>query len=433
MMKLKVGKEHVIVRGIKPEEKLWGPYQFPIPYKTSDGIAVSIHVDDDTIKTLDSRIWFKSTDDGKTWNKVSENISQECGLVIPNGDMVFFPMQNGIDLGDKYKMTDWTRLTPGYDFKKQAEEGTLPIQDGMTYWLDGTVIRAYNADRLPKSLSKKEWIIERVPKGEKMPITEHAELDWPYLTRVVFSNSYFNNTLKGLFPHGRAKVAPDGSVWVSTFSGEGHINPETKQYSPYYSAEILRSTDNCHSFERWAHMEYEADGYEYPYQSGGFSDNDFEFMDDGSVIWFMRSAWAMYTGREWAPMYFSRSVDNGKTWSKPKKFANTGIYPRICKLECGAVLVCYARPGIYVSACFDGKGVDWEETVTIMTAEDRSGLANVKAENPTFHDWDGGCNNPTMIALDENSALLFYSDFYYPDETGTKRKTVLCRKITVEK
>ena len=68
-----------------------------------------------------------------------------------------------------------------------------------------------------------------------------------------------------------------------------------------------------------------------------------------------------------------------------------------------------------------------------MTAEDRSGLANVKAENPTFHDWDGGCNNPTMIALDENSALLFYSDFYYPDETGTKRKTVLCRKITVEK
>ena len=38
-----------------------------------------------------------------------------------------------------------------------------------------------------------------------------------------------------------------------------------------------------------------------------------------------------------------------------------------------------------------------------------------------------------MVALDDCSALLFYSDFYYPDEDGIKRKTILCRKITVEK
>ena len=28
-MKLRLGKERVIVQGIRPEEKLWGPYQFP--------------------------------------------------------------------------------------------------------------------------------------------------------------------------------------------------------------------------------------------------------------------------------------------------------------------------------------------------------------------------------------------------------------------
>ena len=46
--------------------------------------------------------------------------------------------------------------------------------------------------------------------------------------------------------------------------------------------------------------------------------------------------------------------------------------------------------------------------------------------------WDGCCCNPEMIPLDRNSALIFYSDFYFPDRDGVKRKTVVCRKITVE-
>jgi ABC-type lipoprotein release transport system permease subunit len=33
--------------------------------------------------------------------------------------------------------------------------------------------------------------------------------------------------------------------------------------------------------------------------------------------------------------------------------------------------------------------------------------------------------------ISENEALLFYGDFYYPDREGVKRKTILCRKITV--
>ena len=69
----------------------------------------------------------------------------------------------------------------------------------------------------------------------------------------------------------------------------------------------------------------------------------------------------------------------------------------------------------------------------IMTPGDRSGLANVVKDPPSFHDWDGACNNPELVPLDRSSALIFYSDFYYPDENGVKRKTILCRRITVEK
>ena len=81
--------------------------------------------------------------------------------------------------------------------------------------------------------------------------------------------------------------------------------------------------------------------------------------------------------------------------------------------------------------CTDKSGKEWSEPYEIMTAEDRSSLHNLKIETPNFHEWVGSCNNPELLPLDDRSALIFYTDFYYPDKDGVKRKTVLCRKITV--
>ena len=128
----------------------------------------------------------------------------------------------------------------------------------------------------------------------------------------------------------------------------------------------------------------------------------------------------------------ARSTDGGHTWSKPVKFADVGILPRLCKLECGITLLCYARPGTFICACENESGTKWTAPLVVMTPDDRSNLANFKVDPPTFHDWDGSCNNPELVPLDGNSAMLFYSDFYYPDADGVKRKTILCRKITVK-
>ncbi len=431
-MKLKIGEERVITRGCRPEEDPWGSWQFPHPYKAEGRLIVSVHVSKDDITSFGNpQRWYESCDRGNTWKEIEPENPARFGALLPSGDRIYFPPQSGVSLKD-YKMPDWGMQTPAYDFKKQANEGTLPLPDGMTYWLDGTVIKAYKAERLPKSLAKKEWQMERLPKGNTESVSENIPVEWDCLTRVVYTNT-FDNVLKPVFPKGEIKIAPDGSAWISSFSGEGHINPETGLYTPYYSAELFRSDDNAHSFKQIAHMEYEADGHEYPYQSGGFSDSDFEFMEDGSIIWFFRTAWAMYTGREWDPMYMSRSEDMGKTWSKPIKFAHTGIFPRMCKLGCGTVILCYARPGMFVTACDDGKGIEWTKPIMIMTDGDRSRLHNLKITDPNFHQWDGSCNNPTIIAVDDNTAMIFYSDFYYPDDEGVKRKTILCRTIMVEK
>ncbi len=431
-MKLTMGEEHVIVRGIRPEEQMWGAYQFPRPYNLGDRLVVAVHVANDDIKSFGNpNRWFESRDQGLTWQEIDAAVSTQCGLLLQNGDRIYFPMESGVNLSN-YTFASPFRYNPDYDFSKKADEGTLPIPDGFTHWIGGLEIKAYNADRLPESLSKKEWLAMRIPAGKQEPIEERVKVDWPYLTRVVHSYSGKDNILKPIFPRGNLKIGPDGAIWVSAFSGEGHINPATGQYSPYYSAELFRSEDFGHSFTQRAHMEYEADGRDYPYQSGGFSDSDFEFMPDGSMVWFFRSTWYGSTGREWDPMYMSRSTDQGRTWSKPVKFADVGILPRLCKLECGVTLLCYARPGMYVCACENDSGTKWSEPLELMTPGDRSQLANVKIDQPTFHEWVGACNNPEIVPLDNDSALFFYSDFYCPDVDGVKRKTILCREITVE-
>lgn len=427
-MKILLGEERVVVRGMTPEENPWGKYQFPTPSRDGDKIVVSVHVDDDTlINDAKPTRLFETDDKGESWTEIPFDGKSRQGAELPNGDRIYFPTLPGIDLSE-YELTPINMLTPDYDFSKAAEGKRLPIQDGIVWW--GGKIRAYRAERLPYPLCEKKWVLERIKAGEDERVTEEAALDWPYLTRVVAPHK---GTLfmKSIQPIRRPKIAPDGSIWVGAFSGEGHINPKNGQYSPYYSAEILRSTDNGKSFRLHAHMEYPADGDEFPYLSGGFSDNDFEFMDDGSVIWFFRSAWFGSTGYEWAPMYFSRSTDDGVSWSKPAVFSPMGVFPSLCKLGCGATLLSYARPGLFIRACENDKPCEWSDPITVIEAKDRSHLANAETDDPTWRQWDGQCGNPQLIAVSDNEALLFYGDFYYPDEDGVKRKTILCRRLTV--
>jgi len=431
--RITVGDERVIVRGIRPEEQLWGAYQFPRPFRLGDRLVVSVHVTTDSISTYGATaLWFESADGGKTWKEVDASVASACGLRLKNGDRVYFPPESGMDV-TKYQMTSWGKFTPGYDFEVTAEEGTLPVPDGMTFWMGGTTIHAYRADRLPPSLSKAEWTLHRIPAGQTQPVAERAAVEWPCLTRVVHVERGGRKILKSIFPRGNPKLGPDGAIWVSVFSGEGHLNPENGQYSPYYSAEIFRSEDDGRTFTRRAHMEYEADGKAYPYASGGFSDSDFEFMPDGSIVWFFRSNWYSSTGREWDPMYMARSTDNGFTWTKPVRFSDVGTLPRLCTTKTGATLVCYARPGMFVSVCENPGGTRWSEPLMLLDAGDRSGEANVKIASPVFHEWDGTGGNPELIPLGDDSALLFYSDFYYPDANGVKRKSILCREITIER
>ena len=428
-----VGGPKVLCQGPTWEEAGWGPYQFPTAYVLDDGrVAVSVFVSKDSFTHYgDPCRWFVTSDVGESWQEVSPSIADRCGVKLPNGERVSFPLENAPELKG-YAFTRFERRLPDGSWKEPAKGKCFPVPDGARGDVFGGVAFTYRASRVPEEFREARWLVKRYVPGADKVVSERATVNWPSLARVVHASGSFGHpVLKALSPKCKAKMGPDGALWVSTFSGEGHINPVSDLYSPYYSAEIFRSEDGGRTFEHRSHLEYPADGVTYPYASGGFSDNDFAFMPDGSMIVFMRSNWYGTTGEEQSPMYFARSTDQGRTWSKPVKFTELGTCPQIAQLRNGAYAVMYGRPGLFVRVCEDDAGLKWSGPVELLTAGDRSKLANHPKAEPAFHDWDGECGNGSFVPLTDDTAIAVYGDFYWPDAKGVKRKTILSRKVRI--
>jgi len=92
-----------------------------------------------------------------------------------------------------------------------------------------------------------------------------------------------------------------------------------------------------------------------------------------------------------------------------------GVLPRMLTLDNGVTLASYGRPGLFVRATADPSGLEWEPRVTVVEPLEQ------RADT---------CSYSRLLALDERTALLAYSDFNYPDAQGRKRKSLLVRTVT---
>ena len=81
-------------------------------------------------------------------------------------------------------------------------------------------------------------------------------------------------------------------------------------------------------------------------------------------------------------------------------------------------LAAYGRPGLYVRATGDPGAASWGP---------RSALV---APGTLMQDT---CSYAGLVALDDQTALIVYSDFHRPDAKGVKRKTILARTVTARR
>ena len=104
-MKLKASKPTCVFQGDVMEKLHWGFVQFPWLYATDDdSIVLSVHCEDDAPHLVGegedfakNKRYFKTLDNGKTWQRADVSDIRRMGYRTPNGDMIMlkpFPAKN---------------------------------------------------------------------------------------------------------------------------------------------------------------------------------------------------------------------------------------------------------------------------------------------------------------------------------------------------
>ncbi len=376
--------EPVVVHQASPDVKRWGPWQFPHIERLVDGrLHIEYHIEADSVTAYGLPSGHAlSSDDGKTW-EAARDMGASGGLLLSNGD----------------------RLRPVQLRSRKRDEVALPEPIAAHERASGQTTYIYRAADLPQAFSG--WRFSRLSRGQTNWGAETATVRIPGEIRIVREGVF---VFWPSFHHGRLRIAPDGSIWAALHIiriVEGTVQQQSDIL-------FLRSSDQGYRWDVLSEIPYQPDEGADPQadKRDGFTEPEFNFMPDGTVLCLMRT----HDGLGVGPLYWSRSPDNGRTWSQPNVFDACGVWPRTLTLNNGVTLAAYGRPGFYIRATADPSGLVWEPRVVVVEP--------VEVGRNT-------CSYSDLMALDDHTALLAYSDFNYPDAQGQQRKTILVRTVTV--
>jgi len=379
--RVEVGDPVLVVEGPASEHR-WGRYQFPKIWRGAGGeVIVFVHVEADAAESYGKpEATFVSTDGGVSW-RLGPNAAQRAyGPVLPNGD----------------------RLQTATTAPLPVDVARLPKPVGQlrSYANDFTFYRL--AD-LPEEM--RLIFFNRFPAGGKSWQRESTELTGPGVLRIV---------LRGNLPRiwwGDLRVARDRSLVAV-------ISPDSQESSGSIKGTVTcyRSTDSGHNWPFQGRIGYEFDPAADQKGAGrdGYSEPALEVLKDGSLLTVLRTT----DGNGVGPMYYSRSKDLGRTWTRPKAFAPTGVMPRLLLLGNGTLVLTSGRPGVDLRFSFDGRGEHWTEPRPLVPAD---------ASKPQAD----SCGYTDLLALDRDTFLMVYTWFKRPGADGLPHKSVLVRRVTV--
>jgi len=129
---------------------------------------------------------------------------------------------------------------------------------------------------------------------------------------------------------------------------------------------------------------------------------------------------------------FSRSTDQGHTWSTPVALADSCVTPHLITLKNGVIVFVYGRPGVHMKYSTDS-GKTWSEPITLIGKT----LSEHYARGDGYMDckfWDMDTYANTFVeVLSDDTFLICYTDMKYQTGDGLNHRTTLVRKISFKK
>ena len=369
------------------EERKWGRWQFPMLTRTMRGHALTtFEYGTDSIQYEATQLFSVSEDGGLSWREKNDKDIPEY-TKMANGKYFCGFVKKGC-----YR-TDYTdAYTPIYT-------------EGDKKW--------FLADDIAEDCDKKVFAQEFDPETG-LTETFECKINWPNLPLVVYpGNQVYPITMIFALNNEAGIHIIDGEMYFliywSGFDCEETDREKLPESAGVFHAYIFKSSDCGRTWDYFTQLladktpDGQAEGYE------GYSEPHMAKMPDGSWVMLIR------TGSNRKSL-ISRSVDGCKTWSNPTEFDDIGVFPQILPLPCGVTIATYGRPEMRIRATSDPSGQNWEDSIKIGLSVDKP--------------WES-CYYTNLLAVDDTTALMVYSDFQYPDPEGNRVKAILARQIRV--
>lgn len=371
----------VVVAQAAPEVRRWGHWQFPSVERLENGLLhVSYSIEDDSVTTYGMPVGHAvSENNGNSWRMLAPSLHVDGGgILLPNGD----------------------RLRT-FSKRPETPDAALPANPIAVLNSYGTERRIFLDAEMPEAY--RGWFFERKKKGEW--VKEQAAVHFPGETRILTQGALPYNTFS------RIRQAPDGSLL-----GIGYYYlPDASSGGAKYCPAFFESLDSGSTWRLLGTIPYRGDDAADPKADirEGFSEPDIAWAPDGSLFCLLRTT----DGHGIGPMYYATSRDNGATWSTPQIYDGLGVWPNLVVLGNGATIASYGRPGLYAAISSDPGIGAYERKLEIV---------------PPGPYQTETCSYSALLALDEQTALIVYSDFNYPDKQGNRCKTIMSRTIKIE-